>query len=124
MKTILIVDDEFDLTGTLQAILRGEGYAAEVCSDGRETLDRIKASRPDLLLMDVMMPRMSGYEVLKAMKRTPGLDGIPVVLMSAAPLRVKPADYTWAAFLLKPFTLDAVLRAVEEQVGKPEPTGN
>jgi CheY-like chemotaxis protein len=123
MKTVLLADDEFDLTGTLRAILEGEGYAAEVCSDGRETLDRLKANKPDLLLMDVMMPRVSGYEVLKVMKQTPGLDGIPVVLMSAAPLRVRSADFRADGFLLKPFTLDAVLKAVGGLIGTPDPAG-
>ncbi len=122
MKTILIADDEFDLSGTLKAILEGEGYAAQVCANGRETLDRLKASKPDLLLMDVMMPRMSGYEVLKVMRQTAGLDAIPVVLMSAAPLRVKSADCRWEGFLLKPFTLDAVLQAIGDLVGKPDRT--
>lgn len=120
MKTILIADDEFDLTSTLKAILEGEGYATEVCSDGREALDRLKANAPDLLLMDVMMPRMSGYEVLKVIRETPLLNAVPVVLMSAAPLRVKAADCRWEAFLLKPFTLGAVLRAVGDIIGKSE----
>ena len=123
MKTVLIADDEFDLAGTLCAILRGEGYAAEVCSDGCETLDRLKARKPDLLLMDVMMPRMSGYEVLGVMKQTPGLDGIPVVLMSAAPARVRQTDFKWDEFLRKPFTLDAVVQAVARLIGRPDPTG-
>lgn len=119
MKTILIADDEFDLAGTLRAILRGEGYAADVCADGRETLARLKAAAPDLLLMDVMMPLASGYDVLRAMKQTPGLDGVPVVLMSAAPTRVRQADFGWDEFLRKPFTLDAVVRTVARLIGKP-----
>ena len=119
MKTILIADDEFDLAGTLRAILQGEGYAAEVCADGREALARLKAHRPDLLLMDVMMPLASGYEVLKAMKQTPGLDAVPVVLMSAAPARVNQADFGWDEFLRKPFTLDAVVQTVARLIGKP-----
>lgn len=123
MKTVLIADDEFDLAGTLRAILLGEGYAAEVCPDGRAVLERVKARRPDLLLMDVMMPLMSGYEVLRVMRQTPGLDGIPVVLMSAAPARVKPADFRWDGFLCKPFTLESVVGAVAGLIGKPEPAG-
>ena len=119
MKTILIADDEFDLTGTLRAILEGEGYAVEVCSDGRSTLERLRAHKPDLLVMDVMMPLMSGYEVLKVMKQTSGLDGVPVVLMSAAPARVKPADFRWDEFLRKPFTLEAIVRTVAGLVGEP-----
>lgn len=120
MKTVLVADDEFDLAGTLRAILEGEGYAAEVCADGRQTLARLREAKPDLLLMDVMMPVVSGYEVLRAMKETPGLDGIPVVLMSAAPARVKTADFRCDGFLRKPFTLETVLQVVARLIGTPE----
>jgi CheY-like chemotaxis protein len=120
MKTVLIADDEFDLASTLSAILEGEGYAAEVCSNGREALERLKAHKPDLVLMDVMMPLMSGYEVLREMKQTPGLDGVPVVLMSAAPTRLRPGELSWDGFLRKPFTLEALVRTVAGLVGKPD----
>ena len=122
MKTVLVADDEFDLAETLRAILAGEGYAAEVCSDGRSTLARLREHKPDLLLMDVMMPLLSGYEVLRALRQDPGLDGIPVVLMSAAPARVKPTDFRWDGFLRKPFTLQALLETVARLIGQPERT--
>ena len=123
MKTLLIVDDEFDLANTLRAILQAEGYRPEVCSDGRQALDRLRSSnapRPDLVLMDVMMPRASGLDVLRAMRATPGLDKIPVILMSIVNPSVDKSEYRWDAFLLKPFTLKAVVRAVRELT--PEPT--
>ena len=56
MKSILVVDDEFDLTSTLRAILEGEGYHVETCADGREALERLREAKPDLMLMDVMLP--------------------------------------------------------------------
>jgi CheY-like chemotaxis protein len=117
MKCILVVDDEFDLVGTLRSILEGEGYGTESCSNGRAALDRLAVRRPDLLLMDVMLPFVSGLEVLRKMKETPGLDGIPVVLMSAVPPGVKQRDYRWDAFLRKPFGLEDLLRTVSEFVG-------
>ena len=120
MKTILVVDDEFDLASTLRAILEGEGYRVETCSNGREVLDRLKAGRPDLLLTDVMMPVLSGFEVLRVMQQTPGLGSVPVILMSAVPPGVKREEYQWQAFLLKPFTIEALLKAVEQQIGKAE----
>jgi CheY-like chemotaxis protein len=122
MKAVLVADDEFDLAETLQAILQGEGYSTDTCSDGRSTLEAIKQKRPDLLLMDVMMPLMSGYEVLKVMKQTPGMDSIPVVLMSAAATRLNPADFRWDGFLKKPFTLDTILKTVEGLIGSPNVT--
>ena len=124
MKTVLVADDEFDLAGTLRAVLEGEGYTAEVCSNGQETLDRLRARKPDLLLMDVMMPLMSGYDVVKVMKQTPELNGIPVVLMSAAPARVKPTEFRWDGFLRKPFSLEAFVRTVADLIGEPDQSKN
>ena len=121
MKTILVVDDEFDLTGTLRAILEGEGYRVETCADGRAAIECVKATRPDLILMDVMMPVMSGFEALHAMRRTPGLDSVPVVLMSSVILGVRREDYRWQAFLGKPFSLEALLKTVEGLIGTAGP---
>jgi CheY-like chemotaxis protein len=109
----------FDLTGTLRSILEGEGYRTESCSNGRAALEQVKAGRPDMILLDVMLPFMSGLEVLRAMKQTAGLDGIPVVLMSSVPPGVKQKDYRWEAFLRKPFSLEELLKVVHEQVGGP-----
>lgn len=121
MKTVLVVDDEFDLCGTLQAILEGEGYRVETCSNGRDALERLEAIRPDLVLMDVMMPILSGFDVLRAMRKLLQLNEVPVVLMSAAPPAVKQKDYSWQAFLRKPFSLPALVAAVQGQIGKAEP---
>jgi CheY-like chemotaxis protein len=118
MKTVLVVDDEFDLTGTLRAILEGEGYRVDTCSNGGEALERLKAARSDLVLMDVMMPVLSGFEVLRAMRKMPGLDSVPVVLMSSVPPGVKKEDYRWQAFLRKPFSLLSVVATVEGLIGK------
>lgn len=117
MKTVLVADDEFDLAGTLQAILKGEGYATETCADGRTALELLRSHKPDLILMDVMMPLMSGYDVLKVMKKTPSLEGIKVILMSAAPTRVAPQEFRWDVFLRKPFTLNAVVDTVVQLIG-------
>jgi CheY-like chemotaxis protein len=120
MKTILVAGDEFDLTGTLRSILEGEGYRTEVCANGQEALAQLESSKPDLLLMDVMMPFVSGIEVLRTMRHTPDLDRVPVILMSAEPPGVKREDYGWQAFLRKPFSLNALVRTVEGLIGKAE----
>ena len=120
MKTVLVVDDEFDLTDTLRAILDGEGYCAQTCSNGREALERLKTAKPDLVLMDVMMPMMSGLEVLRTLRQMPELDGVPVILMSAAAPCVRQEDYRWQEFLRKPFSLTALIATVEELIGKGE----
>ncbi len=122
MKTVLIVDDEFDLSGTLRSILEGEGYRTDVCANGKEALAHLAAHQPDLLVMDVMMPLVSGIEVLRTMRQTPGLDRIPVILMSSVQPGVRREDYGWQAFLRKPFSLEALVKSVEGLIGKADVT--
>lgn len=122
MKSILVVDDEFEMASTLRAVLEAEGYRAEVCSDGREAMDRLKTGpKPDLIVMDIMMPRVSGLDVLRSMRSGADLADVPVIMMSVIPPAVKKADYGWQAFLHKPFTLQALLGAVRQSIGEPEP---
>ncbi len=123
MKTILVADDEFDMTGLLRAILEGEGYRVTTCTNGRQAIERLTSSRPDLVLMDVMMPVMSGLEVLGRMRQTPGLGGVPVVLMSAVAMRVKREEHGWQAFLSKPFGLEELIALVERLIGPAAPGG-
>jgi CheY-like chemotaxis protein len=120
MKTVLVADDEFDLARTLRAILEGEGYRVETCGNGRQVLECLQGPKADLVLLDVMMPGVSGLEVLRAIKGAPDLAGIPVVLMSAVPPKVSREDYRWDVFLRKPFTIEALVGAVEGLIGKPE----
>lgn len=88
MKTILIVDDEFDLTCTLKAVLEHHVYRAETCSNGREAIDSIEKNRPDLMIFDVMMPLGNGFDVLQRIRCKDELADLPVVLThSVLPLR-------------------------------------
>jgi CheY-like chemotaxis protein len=119
MKTVLVVDDEFDLTGTLRSILESEGYETRVCTNGKEALECLEAAKPDLVLMDVMMPMLSGFEVLRSMRTAPELEAVPVILMSSVAPSVKREDYHWQAFLRKPFTIVTLVKTVESLIGKP-----
>lgn len=111
MKTILVVEDEFDVQQVVADVLRDEGYEVSVCGNGREALERLREKRPDVVVMDVMMPLLSGTEALEVMRRTPGLDGVPVVMMSeTSPRSGEPR--LWQAFLKKPFRLEQLLDAV------------
>jgi CheY-like chemotaxis protein len=116
MKTVLVVDDEFDLTSTLKAVLEDRGYRTCVCATGRETIDCLRHTRPDLILLDVMIPLGSGYTVLDRVRATADLAGTPVVLMNNVP---PPADRAvrWQAFIRKPLSLAAVVEAVEKLIG-------
>lgn len=116
MKTILIVDDEFDLTSTLAAVLGGRGYRTAVCSTGREAWECIRRTRPDLVLLDVMIPLGNGFEVLERVRGDATLDGVPVVLMNSVP---PPGDrpVRWQAFLKKPLGLGTLFEEVERLIG-------
>ncbi len=120
MKTVLVVDDEYDLRTTLTAILEGEGYTTQACSDGREALERLRSARPDLLLMDVMLPRVSGADVARIIDGQPEFEGIPVVLMTSVPTRREHRPGPCRAFLQKPFSLSTLLETVEHLIGRPD----
>ncbi len=82
MKKIIIVEDEEILRNLLQKKLIEEGYEVEVAVDGEDGLAKIKADRPDLILLDIVMPKMNGIEMLEEMQKDESLGGIPVVVVS------------------------------------------
>jgi CheY-like chemotaxis protein len=122
MKTVLVVEDEYDLLATLRAILEGEGYATQACLDGTEAIERVRSQRPDLLLMDMMLPRLGGGDVARIIQRDPELDSIPVVLMSVGPPGKERQRQHCRAFLRKPFSLSTLLETVEGLIGGPDTT--
>ena len=116
MKKILVVDDEFDLLQTICATLELGGYEPVPAGNGREALRMLASTAPDLVLTDVMMPYMSGYDLVAAMRKLPAGRDVPAVLMSAIDPTLHPSG-TWNGVLAKPFTLDGLLGAVEGLIG-------
>ena len=119
MKKILVVDDEFDLLQTICATLEMGGYEPVAAPNGPAALDQLQAASPVLVLTDVMMPYMSGYELVDAIRRQPGGRQLPVIIMSAIDPKLHPRG-SWDRVLAKPFSLDVLLEAVEGMIGKPE----
>jgi CheY-like chemotaxis protein len=119
MKTVLVVDDEYDLLHTICATLELGGYEPIPVGNGQAALEAIEKSVPDLMITDVMMPYMSGYELVEAVRRLPHGDALPVVLMSSMdPDRHPPGS--WNALLPKPFSLEALLDTMEALIGAGE----
>ena len=116
MKEVLIVDDEFDLTSTIKAVLQHHGYRAVSCSTGKEALHCMKEKRPDLVLLDVMIPLNNGYEVLDKVRLMPEFAGTPVILMNSVP-PPEERQITWQAFLKKPLSVHSLLEAVQSLIG-------
>ena len=82
--TVLVVDDDAGVRGFLSRFLAAEGFRALLAADGKEGLRLAQAERPDLILLDVIMPRMDGWAVLTALKADPALADIPVILLTIA----------------------------------------
>jgi DNA-binding response OmpR family regulator len=80
---ILIADDEPHIVTALEFLLRGRGYEVEIARNGEEALALIASARPDLVLLDVMMPTRSGYEVCRQIRARPELARIKVIMLSA-----------------------------------------
>ncbi|MSR56559.1 MAG: response regulator [Planctomycetaceae bacterium] len=80
---LLIADDNHQNCELLDAYLSEAGYTVEMVYDGQQTLDAVQRSQPDLILLDIMMPRMSGYEVCKRLKADPETRNIPILMVTA-----------------------------------------
>ena len=122
MAKILVVDDELLLQVMLKDALEGAGHAVVLAENGRVAIDRAKADRPDLILMDILMPDLDGYDTCKLMNADPALDGMPVILISATaePKGVvdRAKQVGAAAVLSKPVSVDK-LQQVLAQTLKP-----
>jgi DNA-binding response OmpR family regulator len=121
---ILVVDDEPDVLRMLQVVLGRRGHDVLTAASGMEGLVRAQGDRPDLVLLDIMMEGMDGWETLKLLKLEEGTRGIPVVMLSA---RVEPRDKIRGLqegavdYVTKPFSVKELLGTVEAILDSPHP---
>lgn len=115
-KSILVVDDAADMTATLQVILEGHGHHVETCTNGRDALERLRTGRFNVALLDCLMPHLGGEAVAAAVRDTPALSHVAVVMMSAAP---RPRNCRDATFLRKPFSVLELTNAIRAAVTRP-----
>lgn len=116
---ILVVEDEKDLNLLIIKMLKKAGYSADGCCDGREALDYLAGSDYDAILLDVMMPNMNGYELLKKL-RDRG-DDISILMLTAKDAvedRVKGLDLGADDYLIKPFSVDELLARIRAMTRK------
>lgn len=117
MLTVLVVDDEFGVAEVIAAILEDEGYRVITAVNGKQGLARAVESKPDMILLDVMMPIMNGPSMLRALKADPVLAAIPVVMMSSLdPASVNAQCEGHVGLLRKPFRATGILQAVTEAI--------
>lgn len=122
MKKILVIDDEPQILLMVSTRLKANGYEVETAFSGEQGLLRAKKEKPDLILLDHVMPEMDGDEVLARLKQDPGTKPIPVVMFTADAKRVKVAAYQArgaADCLYKPFLSEDLLAKVQEVLSFP-----
>ena len=117
--SILIVDDSLNNLLLLELILSRKGYKVEAASSGQLALDSVDLAQPDLILLDIMMPDMDGYEVCSRLKASDRTRGIPIIFLSAvvqASEKVKAFKAGGADYITKPFQTVEVIARVENQL--------
>ena len=126
-KNILVVDDNEDVARIAAGFLTAKGYTVRTAGDGPRALELVAQQRPDCILLDIMMPRMSGIEVLNRLKQDPSTSAIPVILVTAKSADEdvlsgykEGADY----YITKPFSAQQLLYGVRLVLGLavPAPT--
>lgn len=123
MATVVVCEDNPDIREMVGFILEGEGYEVFATHQGRSVLERLKGGGADLVLLDLRIPDMDGYEVLSAIRSTYGEEAPPVVILSA---KTAPEDRALAFslgasdFVEKPFTVDGLLDAVKKNLAPAE----
>ncbi|MBU4194771.1 MAG: response regulator [Actinobacteria bacterium] len=119
-KKILIVDDNEDILITYRVVLERMGYVVEAAHNGRECLEGIEEMKPDMVLLDVLLPGLSGPEVCRSIKETAQTKDIPVVAITASmsgETRNRMAEVGADEFLLKPVDVSDLNRVVKRFLG-------
>jgi len=93
-KKILLVDDDVDFAEATKLILESKSYDVAVAYDGQEGMKKVKTEQPDLIILDVMMPEMDGYEVCAKLKADPKYGHIPILLLTAVGEAISTSKYT------------------------------
>jgi len=108
--SVLVVDDDPNIRGLIVAALRRDGYSFYEAPNGREALDVMRNHHPDVVVLDLMMPIVSGWDVLRERQNDSDLQRIPVIVVSAnrEPALVSAVDAGICAFLPKPFDIGAL----------------
>lgn len=117
--SVLVADDEPNIVLSLEFLLQQAGYRVRIAHDGQQVLDAIAAETPDLLLLDVMMPTLSGYDVCQRIRADPRCAGLRIVMLSAKG-RAAEVDKGLAvgadAYVTKPFAIQELLAEVARQL--------
>lgn len=125
---IIVMDDEEDICRLVMYTLNAHGYEVRTAHDGEVGLELIRAERPAMIVLDIKMPRMNGYQVLAQLQQDPALAAIPVVVMTSLTDDSDRTDEAWAEhlgvrqFVTKPMDPDVIVQAAHKILGAPVAT--
>jgi DNA-binding response OmpR family regulator len=121
-KTILIVDDEPNIVISLEFLLERDGWRVQVARDGQEALEAIERDPPALVLLDAMLPRLSGYDVCQRIRERPAWRGMRVLMLTAKGREVEMAKGLALGadgYVTKPFSTGELLARIRALLGEP-----
>ena len=122
MVKVLLVDDEPDLKFTTRKILERGGYEVSECSNGKECLSCLKEMKPDIILLDIMMPGLSGWEIGREIKEDPKTRQIPLIIFTIRDsIEDKERSFKYSkadAHITKPFSKQHLVDTIEKVLGK------
>ncbi len=119
-KTILIVDDELSILVPLQFLLEKEGYTAKLAQSGKDAINKIAEVQPDLILLDIMLPDLDGYEIYHMIRQREEWKSIRIIFITA---KNREADMAKGlamgadAYITKPFSNTELINAIRELIG-------
>lgn len=119
-KKILIADDEQNIVISVEFLMKREGYTVFVAGDGDEALARIRAEKPDLVLLDVMMPKKNGFDVCQEVRADPALAGVRILMLTARGRDTEMAKGLALGadgYMTKPFSTKDLVDKVRELLG-------
>ncbi|MGD9364311.1 MAG: response regulator [Desulfobacteraceae bacterium] len=114
-KKVLIVDDELSILVPLKFLLEKNNYRVDLAQSGKDALEKISASKPDLILLDIMLPDLDGYEIFQMIRENPEWDDIKVIYLSAKNRDVdiaKGLNLGVDAYVTKPFSNSELLEKI------------
>lgn len=120
-RKILMVDDEADIREAVQSSLKSRGYTVVAAADGEEGLNKVRSERPDLVLLDIVMPKVDGWQVLKAIRNDEdaATRQLPVVMLTAnrqTSSLVESQSQKATDYLMKPFDIETLMRFINRYI--------
>ncbi len=120
-KKVLIVDDEANIVISIEFLMKQAGYEVEIAYNGQDALAKVETFRPDLILLDVMMPKINGFEVSRRIRDNPGWNDVKIVMLTAKGREVevtKGLSLGADTYIIKPFSTKELLAEVKFILGE------